>query len=372
MTDFIPIAEPIIGREEAQAVFDQVLSGWITMGKRVIALEDRICQITGARNAIAMANGTATLHAALACMGVGPGDDVVVPTLSYISSANAVLYCGANVVFCEVDPKTFNVTAEALDASVTPATKVVMPVDLKGQPVDFDDIGDWAKKRGVTVLADSAESFGAAYKGKSVGTQAPAHSFSFFANKNITLGEGGAVTTDDDSLAEQLRMFRNQGQSERYNHVMLGHNYRVTDVAAALGLAQMDRLEHVLDRKAEIAAIYSERFGAHPLIDAPFVPEYATRPSWYMYTITLAPTVNRDGVLERMKQAGVDNRLSFPPIHLQPYYRERFGYKPGDFPVSEEVFGRFIDIPGYPAMTPEQIDKVVNVICAAVESENRA
>jgi len=372
MTDFIPIAEPIIERAEAQAVFDQVLSGWITMGKRVIALEERICAITGAKHAIAMANGTATLHAALACMGVGPGDDVIVPTLSYVSSANAVLYCGANVVFCEADPKTFNVTVEALESAVTDATKAVMPVDLKGQPADFDAILDWAGSRGIAVLADSAESFGASYKGRPVGAQAPAHSFSFFANKNITLGEGGAVTTDDGALAEQLRMFRNQGQSERYKHVMLGHNYRVTDVAAALGLAQMDRLDYVLDRKAEIAAIYSERFAAHPLIAPPFVPDYATRPSWYMYTISLAPTVNRDGVLDRMKAAGVDHRLSFPPIHLQPYYRERFGYKPGDFPISEEIFDRFIDIPGYPAMTAEQIDRVVTVICAAVEAENKA
>ena len=368
---FIPIACPTFGQEEAAAVSRQILSGWISMGDRVKELEARICDHTGAAHAIAMSNGTATLHAALLALGVGPGDEVVLPTLSYVSSANAVLYCGATPVFCEVDPATFNVTADTVAAALTPATKVIMPVDLKGQPVDFDNINKLAEARDIRVLSDSAESFGAIYRGARVGIQCDLHSFSFFANKNVTMGEGGAVTTDDADLAELCRCIRNQGQSERYVHVMLGHNYRLTDIVAAFGVVQMDRLEDILTEKARIAAIYDQAFANHPLITPPWVPEYCDRPSWYMYSITLTNDVDRDGMIEEMARRGVDHRLSFPPIHLQPFYREQFGYGEGDFPVSEDVFRRFVDIPCWAGMTDSQIEQVVDAVQKSAEAALR-
>ncbi len=365
--DFIPIAKPYIGEEEAEAVYRQVKSGWISMGSKVKELEDMVCEYSGAAHAVAMSNGTATLHAALLALGLGSGDEVVVPTLSFISSANAVIYCGVTPVFCEVDPKTFNVTEETVRQAITGRTKVLMPVDLKGQPADYDDINKLGDEFGLAVLADSAESFGAVYKGQKVGGQCRVHSFSFFANKNVTMGEGGIVTTNDAEVAEKCRVIRNQGQSDRYVHVEIGHNYRLTDLSAAFGVEQIGRAEWVMEEKGRVAKFYSDTFAGHPLIEVPHVPEYVDRPSWYMYCLTLDERVNRDNVLKLMHGQEVDYRLSFPPIHLQPIYRKLFNYREGDFPISEKIFNRFIDIPCWVGMTGEQVKKVVEVVISAVE-----
>ena len=369
--DFIPISQPYIGKEEAEAVFAQIESGWISMGEKVKEFEAMICKYTGSKYAVAMSNGTATLHAALLALGVGPGDEVVVPTLTYISSANAVLFCGAKPVLCEADPATFNVTVELLKKVVTPATKVIMPVDLKGQPVDFDSINALADELGVAVLADSAESFGAIYKGKKVGSQCSIHSFSFFANKNLTMGEGGVITTNNQELGHFCRMIRNQGQSERYVHVEIGHNYRLTDMSAAFGIEQLKRVEWIMAEKSRIAEIYNHALAHHRLIATPFLPDFVDRPSWYMYCITLDDSVDRNAVIHKMKGKGVDHRLSFPPVHLQPVYKRMFNYKEGDFPSSEKTFQQFIDIPCWVGMNQEQIERVADVVIACVEEAVR-
>jgi len=365
--DFISIAQPYIGEEEAEAVFRQIRSGWVSMGERVKELENIVCEYTGAKHAVAMSNGTATLHAALLALGVSPGDEVVLPTLTYISSANAVIYCGAKPVFCEVDPATFNVTADTVRQAVNTRTKVIMPVDLKGQPADYDEINELADELGITVLADSAESFGAVYKGQQVGGQCKAHSFSFFANKNVTMGEGGIITTNDLDIAEKCRVIRNQGQSGRYIHEIIGYNYRLTDIAAAFGIEQIRRIEWIMKEKSNVAGFYNDAFASHPLIKIPLVAKSVDRPSWYMYCLTLDGRVNRDTVLKLMHERGVDYRLSFPPIHLQPIYRKLFGYTEGAFPISEEIFNQFVDIPCWVGMTEEQMKEVVEVITSAVE-----
>jgi len=365
--DFIPIAKPYIGEEEAEAVYRQVKSGWISMGQKVKEFENAVCEYLGVTHAIAMNSGTATLHAALIALGVGPGDEVILPTLSFISSANAVISCKATPVFCEVDPRTFNVTSETMQTVMTSRTKVLMPVDLKGQPVDYDTLNKLANESGIAVLSDSAESFGAIYKGHKTGGQCRVHSFSFFANKSITTGEGGVVTTDDAEVAEKCQLIRTQGQSERYVHVDIGYNYRLTDVSAALGVAQLGRIEWIMEEKERIAKSYNGAFAGHPLIKVPSVPEYVNRPSWYMYCLTLDKRINKDNVLKLMKTQGVDYRLSFPPIHLQPIYRKLFNYHKGDFPISEAVFNRFIDIPCWVGMTQEQMERVVKVVISSVE-----
>lgn len=362
----IPIAVPRVGREEADAVHAQIVSGWISMGRKVAELEERICAYTGAAHAVAMCNGTATLHAALRAVGVGPGDEVVVPTLSYVSSANAVLYCGAKPVFCEVSPQTFNVTPQTMRAALTDRTKAVMPVDLKGLPVDYDACNAFAAEHGLAVVLDSAESFGAKYKGRVVGNQCALHSFSFFANKSLTMGEGGVITTDDPELAKACRVFRNQGQSERYVHVAIGHNYRLTDMAAAFGLVQLSRVEGILAEKVELARRYDAAFAGQPLVRTPVVPDYADRPSWYMYCLLLDPGVDQAVFLATLRAHGVDYRLSFPPIHLQPVYRELFGFGDGDYPVSEDIYRRFVDIPCWAGMTDGQVARVVEATLAGV------
>jgi perosamine synthetase len=368
---FIPIANTYIGPEEAQAVFDTVKSGWISMGPKVKELESLIAGYLGVRHAIAFNNGTSSLHAALQALGVGPGDEVLVPTLSYASSANVVLFCGGTPVFMESEPDTFNVSADEVARRITPRTRAIMTVDLKGMPVDFYAILAVARRHGIPVLSDSAESFGAIYRGRKVGSQAPLHSFSFFANKNITMGEGGLVTTDDDRLGDLVRTIRNQGQSERYVHVMIGNNYRLTDLAAAFGIEQVKRADWILGEKRALAAVFDQKLAGHPLIRTPFVPDYVDRHTWYMYCLTLDEGVDRDAVVRAMRERGVDSRLSFPPIHLQPVYREKFGYKDGDFPLSERIFRSFIDIPCWVGMDSRMVDRVVDAVTAGVEQARR-
>ncbi len=363
---FIPIANTYIGPEEAEAVSQVIKGGWISMGKKVEEFEGMFTQKMGVKHAIAFNNGTSSLHAALLALGVKEGDEVLVPTLSYISSANAVLYCGATPRFCESEAKTFNVEAAEIRKRITKKTKVIMTVDLKGMPVDFDSINKVAKEFNLPVLSDSAESLGAIYKGKWVGSQCEMHSFSFFANKNITMGEGGLLTTNDSKLADVCRIVRNQGQSERYKHVLIGNNYRLTDMVAAFGIEQFKRIEWIMEEKNRIAAYYNRAFAGHTLIKIPHVPSYVDRHSWYMYCLTLDKSVDRDHVLALLKDDGIDTRLSFPPIHLQPIYREKFGYKDNDFPESEQIFKNFVDIPCWPNMTQEMMDHVVQGVLQAV------
>lgn len=362
MSEFIPIAKPYIGKEEATAVRQQIESGWISMGERVKEFESSVADYIGVPHVVAFNNGTATLHAALVALGVGPGDEVIVPVLSYISSANAVLYCGATPVFAEEDPDTYNVDAQEVERKITDRTKVIIPVDLKGLPVDFDAFNFLAEKYGVSILADSAEAFGAIYKGSRVGSQALIHSFSMFANKNITAGEGGFVSTHDAELNEKLRVLRNQGQSERYNHVEIGFNYRMTDISAAFAIEQFRRIEWIMERKNRIANHYAKLFEKNELVQSPQVPEYASRHSWYMYCVKMDPAVDRDKMVKLMYECGVDHRLSFPPIPLQPAYRKRFGFKVGDFPRAEAIFARFVDIPAWVGMSDDQINYVAQVV----------
>lgn len=272
-----------------------------------------------------------------------------------------------NRFFAEENEKTFNVDVDAYRKVFTKRSKAIMTVDLKGMPVDYDKIIAFANEKNIPVIADSAESFGAVYKNQLVGSQANVHSFSMFANKNITTGEGGFITTNDEHIAEICRCVRNQGQSKRYVHTMIGHNYRMTDIIAAIGVEQLKRVEWIMAEKNKIAQTYSDAFESHPTIRPPFVPDYVDRHSWYMYCITLDDQINRDEVAKRMKINGVDHRLSFPPIPLQPVYRKLFGYRNGDFPRSEKIFNQFLDIPCWVGMKNESIQKVIDVVISSVE-----
>ena len=361
----IPIACPRIKEEEARAVYDVVKSGWISMGKKVKEFEAMACEYTGAKHAIAMNNGTSTLHALLTVLEIGPGDEVILPSLTYISSANVVLYLGATPVLCENDPKTFNVTPDHIEAKITAQTKAFMTVDLKGLPVDFDAFNILSEKTGIPYISDSAESYGAIYKGNKVGTQAFAHSFSFFANKNITTGEGGMVVTNDDYLAKILKIVRNQGQEGRYNHTWLGHNYRMTDVLAAIGIEQLKRIDTILDEKVILVQRYTEAFREVDGIHPPYVPSYVDRPSWYMYSITVDEKI-RDPLIQHLTEKNIDTRLSFPPVHIQAYYCNTFGYKPEDYPIAWHSFKTFLDIPIWAGMGYSNQEFIINQVSSFI------
>ena len=364
-TSFIPIACPRIEENEARAAYDVVKSGWISMGKKVEEFESNACDYTGAKHAIAMNNGTSTLHACLSALEIGPGDEVIVPSLTYVSSANVILYLGAKPVLCENDEKTFNLRPQDVEEKITSRTKAFMTVDLKGLPVDFEAFNNLSEKTGIPYISDSAESYGAIYKGKKIGTQALAHSFSFFANKNITTGEGGMVVTNDDDFANILRIIRNQGQEGRYNHTWLGNNYRMTDVLAAIGIEQLKRIDKILNEKVSIAKIYSDAFNKLDGIEPPFIPSYADRPSWYMYSIKVSEQI-RDSLIDHLTLNKIDSRLSFPPIHIQPYYVKKYNYKSNDFPKAWKSFSTFLDIPIWAGMGNENQKFVIDQISSFI------
>ncbi len=359
---FIPVAQPVLGEEEARAVYDVVKAGWITMGKKVEDFEAAVCAFTGAKHAIAMNNGTSTLHGILAALDIGPGDEVIVPTMTYISSVNAVLYVGATPILCDNDPLTFNVTPELVREKITRKTKAIMTVDMKGLPVDYDAFAALSEETGIPFISDSAESLGAVYKGRHVGgTPALAHSFSFFANKAITTGEGGMVVTNDADLVKRLRIIRNQGQEGRYNHTHLGHNYRMTDITAAIGIEQMKRVAGTIAEKDRLARRYNKAFAAVAGVAAPHIPNYVDQHSWYMYSITVAANA-RDGLLNTLAAKGIETRLSFPPVHTQPYHRRVFGWAAENFPVSMNSYATFLDIPIWSGLSDEAQDRVVHAI----------
>ena len=368
----IPVATAIFTDAEAQAVYDVIQSGWVTQGAKVAAFEEAFARYVGAKHAIAMCNGTVTLHAILAALGVGPGDEVIVPTLTYISTANVVLFQGAELKLCECDPADYNVRVADLEKVVSPRTKAIITVDMNGLPIDYDPIVAWANARGITIIADSAESLGAVYRGKPVGTQAPVHSFSFFGNKNVTTGEGGMVTTGDDALAAELRILRNQGQQGRYNHTHLGFNYRMTELSAAIGIIQLQSLETRLGAKQRSVARYDSAFSREPLMSLPRIPDYVNRHSWYMYAPAFDASVDRDAVVAKLEAANIETRVSFPPVHIQPYYVQRFGFKVGDFPVSHAAWRRLINLPIGPDLTSEQVDTVIAATLDAVRASHRS
>jgi perosamine synthetase len=358
----IPVSKPFIGSEEAKAVYDTVLSGWLRMGNNVEKFEQIFAQYVGAKHAIAMGNGTQTLHALLAALGIGPGDEVIIPTLNYISAANVVLYQGAKLVLCDADPNTLNTTASLIEPLITKRTKAIMPVDLNGMPIDFDEVIKLGEQYNIPIIADSAESFGASYKNEPVGTQALAHSFSFFPNKNITTGEGGMITTENDDLAKKLRILRNQGQEGRYNHTHLGFNYRMTEMQAAIGLEQMKKIDGIIIDKNRIVNRYNELFTKHSFITVPFVPDYVTQHAWFMYTTIFDRRINRDEVKKMLEDSGVETRVCFKPIHLQPYLKGRFDQT---HPNSDFAYQTLINLPIWYGLGEKDIEYVAEKVIDA-------
>lgn len=358
----IPVANPYLGEEEAKTVYEVVKSGWLSMGKKVEEFENNFAEYVGAKHAIAANSGTTALHLALLDSGIEEGDEVLVPDITFISTANVVLYERAVPVIAECDPKTYNISLEDAAKRITGKTKAIIAVDMNGMPVDYDPVLAFAEEAGLNIIADSAESLGAVYKGRKVGSIAPIHMFSFFPNKNICTGEGGMITTDDDERAAFIRQLRNQGQDYRYHHIHLGYNYRMTNIPAAIGIEQLKRIEFVLNEKEKIAERYTEAFREDPDISPPFVPEYVNQHSWYMYAVSLKEGLDRDRIVSELKSRGIDTRLSFPPIHIQPYYQKRFGYSDDSYPISYKAWKQLIDLPIWVGLTLEDQNYIIETL----------
>lgn len=367
---FIPVSAPMLAGNEKAYVMECLDSTWISSSGRFLEdFQKEFARFCGVEHAIAVNNGTTALHLALVALGVGPGDEVIVPTLTYIASANAVRYCNATPVLVDCEPGTLNLDVEALRAKITPRTKGVMPVHLYGHPADMDPILALAQEHGLFVLEDAAEAHGARYKGRPVGSIGHCATFSFYGNKIVTTGEGGMVTTNDAALAERLRLYRGQGVDphRRYRHPVVGFNYRMTNVAAAIGLAQLERVEDALDKRRLIAGWYAERL--EPLKDRLTVLTALpwAEPVPWLVTVMLRQggEPERDAVMAHLLETGVDTRPLFYPMHVQPPYAE----DSANYPVASRLAGRGISLPTFEALSEAGVRRVCEALVDALGAQ---
>jgi perosamine synthetase len=362
----IPIARPDIDDAEIGAVTDVLRSGMLASGRRVAELEQRWAEFVGVRHAIAVSNGTVALMCIVAGLRLGPGDEVITVGHTFNATVSSILSTGASPVFVDIDTETYDVDADRVAAAVTARTKAIMPVHLFGLPADMDAITEIAQRHGLAIIEDACQAHGAEFRGRKVGSFGHG-AFSLYATKNMTTGEGGLITTDDDGLADWIRLYRNQGMRERYRHDILGYNFRMTDIAAAIGLCQLDKLPGATERRREIAARYDAAFEDLP-IRVPMTPPDRTH-VYHQYTIDVGPA--RDAIVADLAAAGISTGIYYPvPVHRQPYVLER-GIDV-HLPVTEHVAARTLSIPLFATLTDDEADTVIDAVRAAVERHVQA
>ncbi|MEF2230685.1 MAG: UDP-4-amino-4,6-dideoxy-N-acetyl-beta-L-altrosamine transaminase [Pseudodesulfovibrio sp.] len=364
----IPYGRQCIDDDDIKAVVEALRSDYLTTGPRVDSFETSVKEFCRARHGVAVANGTAALHATMFALGIGPGDEVIVPSMTFAASANCVLYQGGTPVFCDVDASTLLIDPAAAEAKITGRTRAIIGVDYAGQPCDWPRLREIADRCGLALVADGCHALGATLDGTPVGTLADMTVFSFHPVKHVTTGEGGMILTDDDSLNARLRVFRNHGittdartrdKSGAWFYEMreLGYNYRMTDIQAALGESQMRKLPEFLKRRWEIAAAYDARFADTMVLPLSLRP--GARHAYHLYVVRVK---DRDRVYSKLREAGIHAQVHYIPVHLHPYYREHLGTGAGDCPVAEEAYGEILSLPMYPGLTDEGIDHVVKAI----------
>jgi perosamine synthetase len=361
-TPVIRLANPDVGEEEIDAV-SRVLRGHVlTNGPETQAFEAEFAAYHAADHGVAFANGTVALTAMYMALGIGPGDEVIVPSLTFVSSATSVLLAGASPVFAEVDPDTYNVDPRDVARHLTARTKAILAVHYGGQPADMAELQDLAADAGVVLLEDAAEAHGARYRGRCVGTLSAAGMFSFTPTKNITTGEGGMVLTGDGDLASRLRLLRNHGQTSLYVHQVLGSNWRLTEMQAAMGRAQVAKLDGILARKRSITATLDRALGELPGVQAPIV-----RPDrdhvYMLYTVKFAGGATvRDAVEAVGSERGIETRLYFPPAHRQPI----FAAADADLPVTDDLAKQILSLPAHSRLIDDEIDQIVSAVAEGI------
>jgi len=374
------MSSPDLNDADRQAVAEVLNTPILSMGSRTPAFEQCVREAVGAKHAIAVNSGTAGLHLCVRAAGIGPGDLVITTPFSFVASSNVLLFENAVPVFVDVDPRTGNIDPEAAAEAAADierhlprrmtsrgTLKAILPVDVFGQPAEMDSLRLIAERHGLKVIEDSCEALGATYKGRPAGMLGDYGVFAFYPNKQITTGEGGMIVTDDDEAAALMLALRNQGRAPGdtwLSHTHLGYNYRLDELSAALGASQMARLDELLRRRAQVADWYTSRLAALPGVEVPYVAPTTTRTSWFVYVIRFDPKLDRDALAGKLEALGIPVRPYFLPIHLQPYMVERFGWQPGDFPVTEDLGRRGLALPFSGVMTKEQVETV----CAAIRS----
>lgn len=374
----VPLSSPDIVEKDIEAVVGVMKTRFLSIGPKVLEFEKRIGSFTGTKYAVAVNSGTSALHLIIRGMGIGEGDVVITTPFSFIASANCILFERARPLFVDIEENTLNLDAdkveeklESLSDEELAKVKALLVVDAFGQPADWDRFKEIGKKYNLKLIEDSAEALGAEYKGKRAGSLGEVGVFAFYPNKQITTGEGGILVTDDEELAGLARSIRNQGRGESgewLDHERLGYNFRMDELSSALGCSQMERIEEILDKRAKVAGMYSEKLAEVEEVEVPCIAPYVSKMSWFVYVIRLDKDINRDSVIEYLNQEGVQCKPYFTPIHLQPFYRKMFGYKEGDFPVTEGVVERTIALPFFNNLKEEQIDYVVEKLKKGIKN----
>jgi perosamine synthetase len=371
----LPYGRQSIDESDIQAVVETLRSDWLTTGPKVGEFEEALASWVGAKYAISFSSGTAALHAAAFAAGLQAGDEAITSPLTFAATANCVLYQGATPVFADVAEDTLNLDPELIEAQITTRTKAILPVDYAGHPADLDSILQLAERHGLIVIEDACHALGGEYGGRRVGSIAHMTVFSFHPVKHLTTGEGGMVTTDNPVFAETLRRFRNHGISSdarqrqsagqwHYEMVLLGFNYRLTDIACALGLQQMKKLDANLARRRQIAARYAAEFRDMPGILPPQTREHVI-PAWHLYPIRLDLTklsVGRGEIFRALRAENIGVNVHYIPVHRHPYYRDRFGYKGGEYPVAEYAYERLISLPMFHGMSDSDVEDVIRAV----------
>ena len=367
----LPYGRQTIDTRDVQAVVDVLRSDWLTTGPNVASFEEVFARRVSARHAVAVSNGTAALHAAAFAAGLRPGDEAIVPTLTFAASANCVRYLGADVVFVDVRPKTLTIDPAAVEGAITPRTRAIVSVDFAGIPADFAELEQVAARHGLMLIDDAAHALGAVYRGRSLGSIAPLTTFSLHPVKHVTTGEGGMVTTDDEVIADALRRFRNHGivsdhrQREKagswfYEMVDLGFNYRLTDFQCVLGISQLGRLDERLARRRAIAARYQAAFATRDELELPATLDDREH-AWHLYTVRLRLDrlrIGRAEVFRALRAENIGVNVHYIPVPWHPYYQQ-LGYRRGQWPVSEDAYERLLSLPMWSGMTDADVEDVI-------------
>jgi perosamine synthetase len=368
-TRTIPLSRPWLDENEARMVLEVLQSRHLSLGTHVPRFEGMFAERIGAPYAAAVSSGTAGLHLACRIAGIGPDDEVITSPYSFVASANCFMYEGATPVFADVDAQTLNLDPEAVEAAVTPKTRAIVAVDIFGYPCELDELRAIADRHGLAFIEDSCEALGAEYKGRAIGSHGHLAVFAFYPNKQMTTGEGGIVTTGSAEQLELLVSLRNQGRADTdgwLDHSRFGFNYRLSDVHAAIGIAQLEKLDELLERRAGAAARYAELFAGVHGVSTLLADDEDHRRSWFVYVVRLASGIDRDRVIRALEDQGIQSRPYLPCVHLQQYMRERYGFREWMFPVAEEASRKTLALPFYSGIDPEDQERVVDALRNAI------
>ena len=370
-TRTVPLSSPWLDEREEELIAEVLRSGRLSLGPTIDRFEEAFATTVGAPYASAVSSGTAGLHLLCIAARVGPGDEVVTSPYSFVASANCSIYEGATPVFADVDRRTFNLDPDAVEAVLTDRTRAVVAVDIYGYPCELDELGALCADRGIALIEDACEALGARYRGRTIGSHGPSAVFAFYPNKQMTTGEGGMVTTHSEDEWRLLRSLRNQGRADSggwLEHARLGFNYRLDDVRAAIGIGQLEKLDEILALRRSAAERYQTLLSRIEGLGLPCEDDAEHERSWFVYVVTLPAHVDRETVIERLDAHGIQTARYLPCIHLQPYMRQRFGFRAGLCPVAEELSARTLALPFHARLGPEDQEYVAAVLETALSS----